>query len=193
MYKWTPTARRKMTMRAKKMTAWTSMEMPLVWKFPNSITLLFPDNWNISPGDKRMNSTALLRSTLAPNQTFLSSLYSITLLIITNSKLISMVIVCITIYIWMRDLQRMITEKDIYIYISDEKPHMWSHQSLVHHLHVYYLICCFYFNFIGLFPFQQFVFFFCIACTCLLLHLYDSFSSFYWGMKMLECVLGKVD
>ncbi|RZS11405.1 hypothetical protein BHM03_00042736 [Ensete ventricosum] len=54
---WTPTTMRRMVRMPKKMTAWTRMEMPLVFMLTNSTTLPFPGSWNSSPGDNSTNSS----------------------------------------------------------------------------------------------------------------------------------------
>ena len=54
---WTPMAIRKIVMSPKKITAWTTMEAPLVCIFPNSTTLFPPGIWNSSPGVNSTNST----------------------------------------------------------------------------------------------------------------------------------------
>lgn len=40
--------------------AWTSIEMPLVYIFPNSMHLVLEGNWNSSPGDNIMNNAAAI-------------------------------------------------------------------------------------------------------------------------------------
>lgn len=35
--------------------AWTRIEIPLVYMFPNSITRVLAGNWNSNPGDSKMN------------------------------------------------------------------------------------------------------------------------------------------
>ena len=52
-----PIATTKMVNMQKYIMAWTRMAIPLVFMFPNSITLTLAGSWNSNPGDKRMNKT----------------------------------------------------------------------------------------------------------------------------------------
>lgn len=54
---WIPIATIKIVIMQKNITAWTRMDIPLVHMLPNSITLVLDGNWNIIPGDNRMNKT----------------------------------------------------------------------------------------------------------------------------------------
>lgn len=51
-----PTARMRMVNTTKKMMVWTRTAFPLVLKLPNSTCLVLPGSWNISPGERSMNS-----------------------------------------------------------------------------------------------------------------------------------------
>jgi hypothetical protein len=48
-------ATRKITIKPKKRSEWTKMEMALVWKLTNSTTLPLPGSWNSNPGEKITN------------------------------------------------------------------------------------------------------------------------------------------
>lgn len=54
---WIPIATTKIVMMQKYIMAWTKIAIPLVYMFPNSITLVLAGSWNSSPGDNRMNRT----------------------------------------------------------------------------------------------------------------------------------------
>jgi len=46
------------------------MEIPLVYMFPNSTTLVLAGSWNNSPGDRTMNKTTA--TTTGPQSAFIS-------------------------------------------------------------------------------------------------------------------------